>query len=230
MVWQSQAAHDQVSCWVEGSCPQGPGLRVQADPSQHLGTDSYTPKPPGHSHPAHCPQLHTPPIALLSHPGPRPPKPALTSPSEPSHPPHTSPPLFLPVENILTLPSPAQMLHPPRNLRNHPCCQLVWEKSAPPHHARILCVDPQGWTDPRGVVVSPACSPERLRSLLPITFFKNSMALAGVAKWIEHRTVKQRVASSIPSQDTCQVPRGGCERQPHIDVYLSPFPSLKINK
>ena len=29
------------------------------------------------------------------------------------------------------------------------------------------------------------------------------LALAGVAQWIEHQTVNQRVASSIPSQGTC---------------------------
>ena len=31
---------------------------------------------------------------------------------------------------------------------------------------------------------------------------KQSLALAGVAQWIEHRPVNQRVASLIPSQDT----------------------------
>ena len=60
------------------------------------------------------------------------------------------------------------------------------------------------------------------------------IALAGVAQWIEHGPVNQRVAGSIPSQSTCL----GCgpgpqfrvhERQPHIDVslllFLLPFPS-----
>ena len=64
-------------------------------------------------------------------------------------------------------------------------------------------------------------------------------ALAGVAQWIEHCLVNQRVADLIPSQGTCL----GCgpgpqcgprERQPHIYVslplFLFPFPSLKINK
>ena len=53
-------------------------------------------------------------------------------------------------------------------------------------------------------------------------------ALAGVAQWIEHQTVKQRVASSIPSQDTClgfgPGPQwGACERQPHFGVSLPLF-------
>ena len=60
-------------------------------------------------------------------------------------------------------------------------------------------------------------------------------ALAGVAQWIEHQTVKQRVPGLIVSQGT----RLGCgpgpqygahEKQPHIDVslplFLLPFPSL----
>ena len=36
-------------------------------------------------------------------------------------------------------------------------------------------------------------------------------ALAGVAQWIEHWTVKQRVASSIPSQGTCLGCRPGSQ-------------------
>ena len=70
-----------------------------------------------------------------------------------------------------------------------------------------------------------------------ITLLKNNghfSALADVAQWIE-----QRVAGSIHSQDTCLGCRPGPqwgphERQPHTDVFLplflSPFPSLKINK
>ena len=34
-------------------------------------------------------------------------------------------------------------------------------------------------------------------------YIKAETALAGVAQWIEHRPVNQRVASSIPSQGTC---------------------------
>ena len=59
------------------------------------------------------------------------------------------------------------------------------------------------------------------------------LALAGVALWIEHRPANQTVAS----QGTCLGCGPGpqlvaCERQPHIDVFLSfslPL-SLKINK
>ena len=64
--------------------------------------------------------------------------------------------------------------------------------------------------------------------------------LAGVAQWIELQTVKQRVAGSIPSQDTCLGCRPGpqCrahEKHPHIGIslplFLPPFPALKkINK
>ena len=61
------------------------------------------------------------------------------------------------------------------------------------------------------------------------------MALTGVAQWIEHGPVNQRVAGLIPSQGTCLGCGPGpqeeaCERQPHIDVpvplFLLPFPSL----
>ena len=53
------------------------------------------------------------------------------------------------------------------------------------------------------------------------------MALAGVAQWIELQPANQRVAGSIPSQDTCLGCRpgpqqGAHERQLHMDVSL-PF-------
>ena len=66
---------------------------------------------------------------------------------------------------------------------------------------------------------------------------KQQSALAAVAQCIECRPANQRVAGSIPSQDTSLGCRpgpklGACERQPHIDVSLSPtLPlCLKINK
>ena len=68
---------------------------------------------------------------------------------------------------------------------------------------------------------------------------KRSFALAGVAQWIECRPANQRVAGSIPSQDTCLGCGPGpqwetCKRQPHIVVYLPLAPSLprflKISK
>ena len=64
-------------------------------------------------------------------------------------------------------------------------------------------------------------------------------ALAGVAQWIDCWHANQRVAGLIPSQGTCLGFRLGPQlgvhkRQPHTDVslplFLSPFPSLKINK
>ena len=80
-----------------------------------------------------------------------------------------------------------------------------------PGQVRVLC-----GTVPRGTTVY-------VLKILGCT-------LAGMAGWAECRPVNQTVAGSIPSQDTCP----GCwrERQPHIDVslFLSPFPSLKINK
>ena len=64
---------------------------------------------------------------------------------------------------------------------------------------------------------------------------KTLSALAGVAQWVERWHVNQRVAGSIPSQGTflgcgpgSQL--GAHETQPHIDVSLLPFPSLKTNK
>ena len=83
-------------------------------------------------------------------------------------------------------------------------------------------------------------SPSPFLSLSEINFFfKFSIALAGVAQWIEYQTVNQKAACLIPSQGTCLGCRPGpqCgvrERQPHTDVspplFLSPFPSLKISK
>ena len=64
-----------------------------------------------------------------------------------------------------------------------------------------------------------------------------SIALAGVAQWIEHWPVNQRVAGSIPSQDTWLGCRpgpqlGACKRQPQIDVSVPfsfpHFPSLSV--
>ena len=64
-------------------------------------------------------------------------------------------------------------------------------------------------------------------------YFTMSVALAGMAQWIECWTAKQKVAGSIPSQDMslgCGPAHqwGECERQPHIDaslpVFLPPFP------
>ena len=71
--------------------------------------------------------------------------------------------------------------------------------------------------------------------MITLHSLKIRQTLAGVARWIEHRPVRQRVAGSIPSQGTClgcrPGPRwGACERQPHIDVslplFLPPFLSL----
>ena len=65
------------------------------------------------------------------------------------------------------------------------------------------------------------------------------LALASVAQWTECRTVNQRVATWILSQDTCWgcgpgPQQGALERQPHIDVsfplFLSPFPSQIFKK
>ena len=57
------------------------------------------------------------------------------------------------------------------------------------------------------------------------------LALAGVAQWIKCRPAKQGIAGSIPSQGTslgCEPGSrwGTHERQPHIDVFLPPVPSL----
>ena len=65
--------------------------------------------------------------------------------------------------------------------------------------------------------------------------YLKSFALAGVAQWTKCQPVNQKVASWIPSQDTClgcgPGPQWGVyERQTHTDVslplFLLPFPSL----
>ena len=57
---------------------------------------------------------------------------------------------------------------------------------------------------------------------------KVTSALAAVAQWIRCQPANQRVAGSIPSQGTCLgcgpgPPVGANEKQPHIDVSLSPL-------
>ena len=63
----------------------------------------------------------------------------------------------------------------------------------------------------------------------------SKLALAGVAKWIEHHPANQRVAGSIPSQGTSfgcgPGPKLGVhKKQPHIDIscplFLHPLSSL----
>ena len=59
-----------------------------------------------------------------------------------------------------------------------------------------------------------------------------SMALAGVAQWIERGPVNQRIASSLPSEGTClgilprQVPSRGRMRGNHTLMFPSLSPSL----
>ena len=51
------------------------------------------------------------------------------------------------------------------------------------------------------------------------------IALAGVAQWIEHQPVNQRVTGSIPSHSTClvcgHIPIWGCVRGNHTLMFLS---------
>ena len=71
-------------------------------------------------------------------------------------------------------------------------------------------------------------------------FYKKPSALVGVAQWIEHWPVNQRVTSSIPSQGTCLGCRPGPQQgtmweattQWCLSPSLSPFIPfcLKINK
>ena len=61
-----------------------------------------------------------------------------------------------------------------------------------------------------------------------------SIAMAGIAQWIEHQLANRKVPSSIPSRGTCLSggpgPQfGACERQPldvSLPLFLPPFPSL----
>ena len=67
-----------------------------------------------------------------------------------------------------------------------------------------------------------------------------TLALAGIAQWIEHRCESQRVIGSISSQGTClgcgpRSPIGRCVGGNHTLMFLSlsfsfPSPSLKIKK
>ena len=64
---------------------------------------------------------------------------------------------------------------------------------------------------------------------------------AGVVQWLEHGSVNQKVAGSIPNQGTCLGCGPGpwwvaCGRQPHTDFFPlsfslnSPLSKNKINK
>ena len=56
------------------------------------------------------------------------------------------------------------------------------------------------------------------------------LVLSGVAQWIECWPENQRVASSIPSQGTCQVSSGGHVRGNHTLMFLSLSSPLSKNK
>ena len=85
------------------------------------------------------------------------------------------------------------------------------------------------------------CGPEKLAGVMETSCV---LALTAVAQWVGQRLANQKVTISIPSQAAClgfgPGPHlGARERQPHIDVSLTPpclslspsFPlSLKINK
>ena len=82
--------------------------------------------------------------------------------------------------------------------------------------------------------VPRVCKNKKVESVL-ISSRKMSIALAGVAQWIECWPENQSVAGSFPVRAHVwvvgQVPSWGAhERQPHIDVslplFLLPFPSL----
>ena len=70
--------------------------------------------------------------------------------------------------------------------------------------------------------------------LIKCNYQKINIALAGVAQWIEHQPVNQRVTSSIHSQGTClgcrpgQVPSRGQARGNHTLMFLSLSPSLPL--
>ena len=57
-------------------------------------------------------------------------------------------------------------------------------------------------------------------------YLKAMKALAGVAQWIEYQPANQRVAGSIPSQDTFLGRRLGAWWVAHIGVSLPLFPYL----
>ena len=74
----------------------------------------------------------------------------------------------------------------------------------------------------------PSPFPLAIVSLFHVLSKTSMVALAGVAQWIKHGPVRQRVAGSIPSQGTCLGCRPGTlwgahGKQPHIDVSLPLF-------
>ena len=87
---------------------------------------------------------------------------------------------------------------------------------------------------PNIFIISNILKQKRISKILYITYLKSTrQALTGVAQWIEHQPVNQRVTGLIPSQGTCLGCRPGpqqgvCKRQPHIDVSLSLSTSLPL--
>ena len=70
---------------------------------------------------------------------------------------------------------------------------------------------------------------ERKKEEKRLTSKMKHLALAGVAQWISASLKNQRVAGSIPSQDTCQVLSRGCARGNDTLMFFSisfSFPSL----
>lgn len=125
--WSGRARrlHDQVSRWVEGAFPR-PRTRPQGqlDQPQHLGADRCTPPHPSPRSHRLCPSPpDSAPASALWHPKPTR-LPHLSSPR-----PH-SPSLSLPVKTVLSLPDPAGVPHPLRDLQNH-SFSLNWEKNHP---------------------------------------------------------------------------------------------------
>ena len=64
-------------------------------------------------------------------------------------------------------------------------------------------------------------TPSLPKHMSPSSFnLKSVLYFPGVAQWIECQPVNQRVAGSIPSWGTCQVPGRGCSRGNHTLMFL----------
>ena len=52
------------------------------------------------------------------------------------------------------------------------------------------------------------------------------LALAGMAQWIEHQPVNQKVSGSIPSQSTCL----GCRPGPQLEACKSQLIDVSLSR
>ena len=101
------------------------------------------------------------------------------------------------------------------------------------HHHLSFCSSPRIPTSPHPFTGSPTLQRDPVPGQDRWNPHLKNHALAGVAQWIECRTMNQRVTGLIPSQGTClgsrQGPQlGAFKRQPinvSLPLFVLPFPS-----